>query len=711
MMPFPSAAARLRRLGPHLAALSAYMLLAIALTWPSLTTLATHIPEGDGGRFAYSGLNDATQYTWNFWWGLRALTSGQNPFATDLLFYPDGTPLYLHTLLATSSLPLAPLTALAGPVAAYNLSAMLGLAFTGYAVFLLAGHFAGRGLSAWAAGALVAASPFLAMKLQVSHLNLLYLGWLALLLLCVIRFSDERAWRYVLLGALCLICTVLTDWYLAVIAAGMLATWALLTLWRAPRRLELILGYALMGLLAALALAPVLAGVWSTRERYAPFTESWRALWQVGVRGYSSDAVGLLFPSLLQPHWRGAAEALTAPLVQRVPVIEGWYIAAGWTLLGLAAVGAWHHGRAHWRLLALAAVGWLLALGPELRLLGFDTGLPMPYALLQRLPMLENGRRPNLFAISCILVAAIFAAQGLRQLIAQAGRRRGLLLAALAILAVIELWPPPRQPVAMGADPLYAAIAARPGPVIDLPVGGDIEARTLLNQIAHGQPILRGYISRPPAYPTLSHAPLVRALALIEPLPEREIIALDDQTLRTMQCFYGFRHVVAERPLIEAERLARLQPLLARLGAATPWHDDGRFVAYELPAPVPSCAPFVYLGAGWNDREDDGARVWRWIGTSAELWVVNPTAAPAAIRLSLHGESYSAADQRQTNPLHIGHAEKTLAVIPIERTARTYHVILSLPPGANRLVLTPAHTYQDVVGRPVSISVSTIAAR
>lgn len=708
-MPAPSSRHRLHQYTVHALAASGYVLLAALLTWPTAAHLATHIAVGDGGRFAYSGFNDAIQHTWNFWWTQHALSNGRLPFATELLFYPEGAPLYRHTLGPALTLPLAPVTALAGPVAAYNLALLLGVASTGYAVFLLAGYVAGGDACAWIAGALVAAGPFLAMKLQVSHLNLLYVGWLALLLFAALRLADTRKERYALLGAVSLAGVAYTDWYLALCAGCLLLTWVAASLWRTPHPLGLARSYALMGLLAFLGIAPLILGLWTTRERYAPFSAAQRASWQIGVEGYSADAVGLFFPSLLQPHWRGVAEALTAPLVASVPVIEGWYIAAGWTLLGLAAVGVWQHGHAQWRLLIVAAVGWLFSLGPELRLFGVHTGIPMPYALLQQLPLLEGGRRPNLFALICILVAAVFAAQGLRWLLEWSGRWRHVLLAGVVLAAGLELWPPPRQPVVIAAPALYATIADRPGPVVDVPVGSDIEARTLLHQMAHGQPILRGYLSRAPDYPTLEHNPLVRALALLEPLPARDIVALDSAALAAMQCFYRFRHVVVERPLVASEHQGWLAPLMARLGAPDPWYDDGRFAAYELPVPAPPCPAFSYLGAGWHGLEGTGERVWRWMDKRSEIWIVNPV--PGPVLLTLRAEGYGPPAAGQTTTLHLDHAKKRVATVPIARSARVYHIVLNPPPGATRLDLVSEQVGSDKGGRLISISVGAIRVR
>ncbi|MGQ9926038.1 MAG: hypothetical protein ACUVS4_04115 [Chloroflexaceae bacterium] len=283
----PAPRRRLYEYTVHALAAGGYALLAVLLTWPTAAHLATHIAVGDGGRFAYSGFNDAIQHTWNFWWTRRALSTGRLPFATELLFYPEGAPLYRHTLGPAVTLLLAPVTALAGPVAAYNLALLLGVAFTGYAVFLLAGYGAGYRACAWIAGALVAAGPFLAMKLQVSHLNLIYIGWLALLLFALLHLADTRRTRYALLGAVSLAGVAHTDWCLTLCAGCLLLTWVAASLWRTPRPLDLARSYTLMGLLAFVTIAPLLLGLWTTRERYAPFSPSQRASWQIGVEGYS----------------------------------------------------------------------------------------------------------------------------------------------------------------------------------------------------------------------------------------------------------------------------------------------------------------------------------------------------------------------------------------------------------------------------------------
>src|SRR5690606_36570787 len=115
-------------------------------------------------------------------------------------------------------------------------------------------------------------------------------------------------------------------------------------------------------------------------------------------------------------------------------------------------------------------VGFLFALGPSVQLFGRDTGIPMPYALLQDLPLISTARRPNLFAGPCLIIAAIFAGLALQRMRERWPWRRVPLLAVVVLLAVVELWPPlTRDMYLVTQSPVVAAIRNRPGVVADLP--------------------------------------------------------------------------------------------------------------------------------------------------------------------------------------------------------------------------------------------------
>ncbi len=117
----------------HLLVLSLFALLAVALTYPLITQLATHVPGSD--TWAY----DEYTFLWNIWTFKHALIDGlRSPLTTDLIFFPVGMGLVMYTFnlvaaavalpihLATNNIPLS-----------YNLVNLLSSVLGGYGTFLL----------------------------------------------------------------------------------------------------------------------------------------------------------------------------------------------------------------------------------------------------------------------------------------------------------------------------------------------------------------------------------------------------------------------------------------------------------------------------------------------------------------------------------------------------------------------------------------------
>ena len=76
----------------HLLVLSLFALLAVALTYPLITQLATHVPGSD--TWAY----DEYTFLWNIWTFKHALIDGlRSPLTTDLIFFPVGMGLVMYT--------------------------------------------------------------------------------------------------------------------------------------------------------------------------------------------------------------------------------------------------------------------------------------------------------------------------------------------------------------------------------------------------------------------------------------------------------------------------------------------------------------------------------------------------------------------------------------------------------------------------------------
>ncbi len=90
----------------HSAVLLGYLLLTLMMTWPLILQFTTAIP---GDAF------DGWQNYWNLWWVKVALIERvQNPYTTDLLYYPTGVTLYFHTLNPFNGLVTLPIQLTAG---------------------------------------------------------------------------------------------------------------------------------------------------------------------------------------------------------------------------------------------------------------------------------------------------------------------------------------------------------------------------------------------------------------------------------------------------------------------------------------------------------------------------------------------------------------------------------------------------------------------
>ncbi|MDQ6748827.1 MAG: hypothetical protein M3010_12070, partial [Candidatus Dormibacteraeota bacterium] len=198
--------------------LAAYGVATLAFTWP----LAAHL-----GDAVVSGI-DPWQAVWNFWAVAGRLAAGRSPFHTDLLYYPQGADLYLHTLFPAVSVPLAPLTWLAGPLLAYNLAQLGAFVGTGYTMYLLCRDLGASRLGAFLAGFGLDFSAWHTVRLH-GHLNLATIYWLPLYLLCLFRLARPAAGRarlvWPLLAGLMLALSALADYQQAVYLGLITVLW------------------------------------------------------------------------------------------------------------------------------------------------------------------------------------------------------------------------------------------------------------------------------------------------------------------------------------------------------------------------------------------------------------------------------------------------------------------------------------------------------
>lgn len=182
--------------GTHAAVLAAYVVVAIAFSWPLLLNIGTHLtgnPEGDTGV-----------YVWNQWVFRHELLEHRRlPYFTDSIFSltTRDANLSLHNYTTFQDLLAVPLIPVLGIVATFNLVYLLMIVLTAYCTFLLAKHVTGRTIEAWLAGLLFAWSPLLVTR-GMGHFSLVAAAPLAIFLLVLLKADGHERFRdAVILGA------------------------------------------------------------------------------------------------------------------------------------------------------------------------------------------------------------------------------------------------------------------------------------------------------------------------------------------------------------------------------------------------------------------------------------------------------------------------------------------------------------------------------
>ena len=529
----------------HALALALYALSAAALTWPLAAHFTTHVP-GDG--------IDDPALAWNLWWVPHRLVEQLRPdiFHVGWMFHPVDVNLAFYTLTPLNALLSYPLQAAFGLVTANNLIFLSAYVLGGYGVYLLARRLlavtarppapvgAWLDAAAWVAGALYA---FAAPKLfyaALGQFNIAASQWIPFCALCLARMVDARDARGAArAGALAGLFLVFQAWAELTYASflllliGLLAV-AVLGAWAARRKSGIWLraqlaGFAALGVVFLLGISPYLAAMLPDLRAEGDFFAAGG-----GFAGdFSADLAGYLVPTRLHPFLGHFAAAL--PFAND----KGQQVYVGYTALALALIGfVWlvRHASpraraAGWFWGAGALFFWLLTLGPRLRWMGRDLGIPGPFALVSALPFFSGNRYPSRYAVMLLLAVALPAGAGLWALLAAARRRARfislpapLITGLVAALLLAEHLSTPLPLSDFRIPPVYATLAAAPGDfaLLELPTGWRNGARVLGRsdtlimaqqwwQTAHGKRRLGGNTSRNPAYKFqyFSEAPLL----------------------------------------------------------------------------------------------------------------------------------------------------------------------------------------------------------
>jgi hypothetical protein len=643
----------------------AYALITVVVTYPVAFRL--------GSALAGAPDQDALQHLWISWWTEKALLDlGTSPAEASYLYYPDGT---YHPMLWVTPYPQVvalPLQLLFGQVVAYNLHLLLTFVLTGLTTYLLCTYLTRNRLASFIGGLIFAFFPN-RLSHATAHLAQVVTYFFPLYALYLIRLLDchtpspkacpercrrvvgglgwgpeeggwgegrDGGWRNTWLCGILLAFSMLVN--IVHVAYFIIPFTALLILYhiavgkRRGRGREIVTAFALAAILTAPFLLPF---VWRSLSGQMSYLRI------AGTVDYSADLLAFVTPALSHPVWgrwpffrawattvigRGNALENTVYLGVVTLLLAGWGIRRRW-------------GEARfWLVLGLVAL--VFSLGPVLKIGGLQTGLPLPYALLQRLPFYKWGRIPGRANETIVLSLAVLASLGMASLLERIGgrRKKGALITLFSLLILFDYmfaWPFPAMEARV--PDFYQRMAQEPRDfaVLDLPQWPiwlrEASNRAMYYQTVHQHKIVGGYVWRLPeglegGMKALQESvlPPVMEDMIPRPLPEEALQALNR---------YHIRYVVLHKGVWAIEEDEEALAALGRL-LGQPFHDDQRLAAFLVPEVEVEGDEdgLLALSYGWYQVEDADGHPARWLKDEANLYVHRLTEGRYRLRFAAH---------------------------------------------------------------------------
>lgn len=464
-----------------LAALIAYVIVAAAFLAPLFSRFGS----------AVIGTNDSMLFLWNVWWMEQSLFQWRNPFFTDLIFVPVGSPLISHSLAPLQSTLMALATRVMPIEAAWNLVAASALPLAGLSAWALCRQVSRDAIASWIGGLAFMLSPFLTSKFGSGWMNLLYAAVLPLFTLALLRATepahDGRKGRGLL--AIATLLVIWTSLALAVFAANIAAC---ILVWRAwlERAAWVALGKRWARACApALVLASphlALTAFYAVTEGFIPTARS--------DSTYLPHLTDFLLPTAVTSPYSDIVRPWVGTVGQRFDA--ACYL--GILVLPMALFGLFRGRmtRHAWLFGGMLAFFLAISIGPFLRIDGeyarlFGHGVPLPFAIWREVPLLGMVGQTSRYMVIVYMAMAVGVSAliaGLRTRSRGAGRVV-VVLAGLAICAEFAF-----QPI-LSKLPASVELSSSDAIVLD---PRRYAGAMMYQQTLHGRPMVGGYLSRWP---------------------------------------------------------------------------------------------------------------------------------------------------------------------------------------------------------------------
>ena len=686
-----------------LAALLLYLAISLAYFW---WPIHSHFSDMAVSSSSTTTLPDLGQSLWYLRWWPYAITHGVNPFITFAQFHAHGYNVTWEISTPAIALLAWPVTATAGPIAAFNITLILSFALTAWTMFILCYHLTRQVWPALVGGYLFGFSGFMVAQ-ATGHIHLIALFPIPLALyLAVLRYEGRISrLRFLLLTPLPLLFQFLVSVeefaLVAVFVYIALGVWLLFHLraWRAPLRLaiEATTAYCV----TAIILAPYL---WLMATDYVPGTSH-------TVLFYTADLLGFILPT--KAFWLFSKYFAAVPMSGGNLTERDAYLGIPLALLMIAfAITRWRKPAGKF-LTVMALISLAFAFGPSLFVAGVQT-MPDPLMeALYKLPLIQKSL-PIRYALFLELVGAIMAALWLAQNVTQNDTQNGkqnvkgrVANAALGLALVVMLVPNLAAPgvffTAVDIPPFFSTTLyqryIKPGDnLLILPLG-DFRVDLLWQQettfyfsLAQGYgavtPRPENVLPIIPLFSTRTQAPQIKQPA-------------DAATANAYQ-YYMEQYVATEHItgiVVREEYITQCAPYLLFLHE-TPMHAGGVWY-YPVPTALSHATPPAEQVAGERIARSyriDGAARWN----EASQQIVVPAQTPGAA-VETWADSFASGKYAVTFDIHAASSAPAALAAYAEIAVNGQTTTIPLADGVT-------HTNLSVPGQPGTVVIRIVSA-
>ncbi len=420
----------------------------VPVIYAGLAFALFHAAWADPTRRLVGGCCDSPAPLWFLQWVGYAILHGQDPLFTHFVGLPTGVNvMWQPPAMPIIGLAVTPVEFVFGPFVTYNLVATLALALSSWACYFALRRWVGGTGAPFLGGLLYGFSPFMAAQ-SLGHpaLTVAFVAPLFLLVLTdILAYRRWPVWRSgVTLGALAAVQFLISQEGFAIMVIGAALVTGLLAVLRPraavarlrPTAIGMALGTAVCLVVLALPLLMEFLGKEQLHGLLRP------------QNTFVTDLANLVLPNPVVAQWSPFNGAYV--LHWQWDVAEAGAFLGPFLIIVLATVVATRRRELRVQVAALAAAAMLvLSLGPSLHVAGRDLGVPLPWVLFERLPLLDNllpVRMTGIFFVGVAVLVAegVHAVQGWRSGWRRAAGTAGIIAALVPLVpvAAYQAWTP-----------------------------------------------------------------------------------------------------------------------------------------------------------------------------------------------------------------------------------------------------------------------------